>query len=254
METDYITRRLALFRSEAINTARVEVGKILVTAAAVGRSNSSYALQSMEAAARKIHADALKVMLAFVSTRASEGREERAKLLDTEGRMLADGLADLMAERTRGDGLRFSEHPNQGASVEALRNSLNIQVDQSVDDFRRCNIGDNQLGQVSKLEVNVGSVEGHFQLAVGSHNQLTAQQNSVADAVNAILASPEVSNLPEVSRLKVLDLGEVLKGEATKPVVDKSKLARWGGELLKCLRDVGIEVAATALAKALSIG
>lgn len=86
----------------------------------------------------------------------------------------------------------------------------------------------------------------------GSHNvqsaSSTVEVGKLVAAIDGFLSMPEVQALPEDDRISLADVADALKAELTKPTVEKTKARRWAQRLVGLAGQLGLNVAASALA------
>jgi hypothetical protein len=88
-----------------------------------------------------------------------------------------------------------------------------------------------------------GNVQ-HAAVSIGSSNEIRA-------AIEAIRSAPELEPLSPADRQSIFDLSEVIVDELSRPAPNIPKVERFGNILLRLLGELGVQVAASGLSKAL---
>lgn len=86
----------------------------------------------------------------------------------------------------------------------------------------------------------------------GTHNVQSASSavevGKALAAIDGFLSSPEVQALSEDDRTSLADVADALRAELQKPTVEKAKARRWAQRLVGLAGQLGLNVAASALA------
>jgi hypothetical protein len=162
---------------------------------------------------------------------------------------LADNITEWLQRRYKNAPSGFT-----GPSIPGLKTKLHEMVRNAVDDFRHGMVGEERLAQdpvvniVNTITNSPGAVQ---QNVVGQDNQQSVQQQSLFSEFDKLVSSEEFKQLPEQDRLAVKDLVDTLGDEIKKPKPDLPKIARWGRRLIEFVQQLGLDVAAAAIAKLL---
>jgi hypothetical protein len=132
---------------------------------------------------------------------------------------------------------------------EKTRAALNQKSERLMGDFTHGMMGSEKLKKdplvsiVSNLTNSPGAVQ---QIGVGTFSQTAATQqyNSLVDAIDSVVASPEFDALSQDQKDAFTDISDALKTEVIKPNA--------GNRLVALSTDIGLRVAANAIAQVLA--
>jgi hypothetical protein len=251
--TEYIERRLDRLSGKAVQDAIVDVIQLQsLTAATTGLGGNRKYILHYQAVGVDLET-LLQRMAADIHAYASLGKDVLAATLQHAGDKYVDDIVKWLQLHSKYDAPFHYRNGGPfgdiGPPSKPLERRLRKMVTQAVDDFLHGRVRKGPLVKDANTKPDLINSPGRvLQYVAGSHTQLSVKLNGVVNALEAVLASNEVARLPEAARVKVQNYAEIVKGEALKPA-DQSKLAWWGGELVKCLRDVGVGLGAAVIAK-----
>jgi hypothetical protein len=107
------------------------------------------------------------------------------------------------------------------------------------------------IGIINTQSNSPGAIQ---QVGVGEFSQSAFVQHhqQLVAAIDRALASPEFQQLQQAQREGFRDIADVVKGEATKPSPDPSKLKRWSERLLGMGREIGMRMAVSEIGQAIA--
>jgi hypothetical protein len=107
------------------------------------------------------------------------------------------------------------------------------------------------IGIINTQSNSPGAIQ---QVGVGEFSQSAFVQHhqQLVAAIDRALASPEFQQLQQAQREGFRDIADVVKGEATKPSPDPSKLKRWSERLLGMGREMGMRMAVSEIGQAIA--
>jgi len=246
---EYIRRRLQRMMNEGLLEVRAAIEKTDAQSVRSGASGEIVHGWLQEAVGK-----VFKAALIRMSTLTFEASDrvisaEGAQAIESAGLELVSNVTSVLDEKYRNQGYK-SPPPVVSKLEAALRES----VRHAVDDFQHGMAGDVPLKRdplVSVISNITNSPNAIAQTAVGDHNQQSVQQqvSAIWQAIDDMLASDEFKRLDGDRRDAVQDTADAMRDEIAKPSADMSKVRRWANRLLELVREFGMHVAATALAK-----
>ena len=161
-------------------------------------------------------------------------------------RSLSDNLASVFQ--------RFGANDKGPSEVtDKFDGRTDSRIDELVDDFLHGMLNGQRMTKGDPIVAVMVNSPGATQQA-GHHNRQTvshADRHTVDAAITAFLASAEVARLSVEQQVSLKDTADVLSEAVASPSPDDGKIKRWGGRLLQAARDLGVDVAASGISKAL---
>jgi hypothetical protein len=240
----YLRRRLERMQPDALLEAQKQVNRLRSELSGRGTL-----YPQCERAVTEVMAKALQRMAKIAFSIAGSTSDAAACQLKQAGDQLADGMTEWLQDLFKNQGMPAGP---PGGLLPALAAALHNEVQHAVDDFRHGMAGEEKLKQdplVSIVNTVTNSPGTVLQNAVGANNQQSAQQRSLLSALDGLTSSEQFKALREQDRLAVQDLVDTLRDEIKKPDPDSPKIARWGRRLIELTQQLGLDVAAAAIAK-----
>jgi hypothetical protein len=136
--------------------------------------------------------------------------------------------------------------------VDRMQTAMREKWERLLDDFKHGMMGSERLKKdpvVSIVSNQTNSPGAVQQIGVGEFSQSALVQNhqSLVDAVNKALASPEFAKLEPSQKEGFKDVADKLLDEAKKEKPEPGKLKRWGHRLGELATQLGLHVAATEI-------
>jgi hypothetical protein len=176
------------------------------------------------------------------------------KYLDAASLRLSEKIMSYVQEHLKNTGLPdniVSRH------TDAIAVALSNRKIELLDDFEHGMQGSEKLKKdplVSLVANQTNSPGAVQQVGTGTFSQTAWVQNCAPlfQAIDEAIRSEEFKALSPDQQSAFTDIADALKDEATKSNPDTAKLKRWGNRLLEFSTDVGMQVAASALAQVLA--
>jgi hypothetical protein len=245
-DPQYLGRNLTNRVREALTVFQTEITAILSQAASHGAAQGSRVYVQY----RQHGIDVLKASIndaaQFAYNLTGEHTGEVFRQVEHCAKLMIDAMMNAII-------VRAGQSNHYGEIVGKTRIAFQDTAQSLLDDFKNGMMGSNRLKKdpvVSIVANQSNSPGGIQQVGVGDFSQAAFVDNrkQIIEAIDAALVSSEFESLDPTEKEGVRDIAEVVKDEAEKVQPDGRRLKRWGSRLVEIMTDVGMKVAAGAIA------
>jgi hypothetical protein len=255
MERKYLESRLDRFVRDGFREIHIKITRSNSHAAAAGAGAGHSGPWLLESTiVLQDGKQIIQRMAAFLWEATGEHQGVSLELLNSASGMVVSEAANWARARKKALSL-FSKSPPTGMKTLI---ALQAAADEIVHDFENGIIGEKRMVRpdpVVQTIVNasiIGSDGAVLMNALGENiQQSSLQQQHLTKILDDMLASEDFKNLDEENRAALADTVDVLRDELKQPKPDKGKLSRWGKRLVELAYQLGLNVAASAIATAL---